>query len=211
MTRELGVGTYIVDGGTLMRVAEVHATFVTFEDHSTLPIKDAQERIVPVQPGDMVRPLEGGEPVRVTEITESLFPGVILARYEHPKYGEIAGEITEVADRLVFTSHFETGSRVRFRNTVTYTVTDWDGELHELVPDDGSETLHFSPDFFELVSPPPVPEGTAARHNDTGTNALVRWANANEVSLMAVGNTVGVSRIEFVVSRIEFEADYTIL
>lgn len=204
MTRKLRVGTYIDDGGTPMRVAEVHATFVTFEDHSTRPIKAAEERIVPVQPGDMVRPIEGGEPVRVTKITKSRIPGQILAWYEHPKYGEVTGEVTEVADRLVFTSHFETGSRVRFRNTVTYTVTDWDGELHELVPDDGSETLHFSPDFFELVSPPPVPSGTPVRHNDTGTNALVRWANANEVSLMEVGDT-------FVVSRNEFEADYTIL
>jgi len=172
-----------------------------------LDLDTAKKYLVkPLGVGDYVTSLSSGDPVPVTRIDEENN----RAWYRDPEFGEIWGDIDNVARRKVQEKPvsrdkpFPKGSKVRFRNDVTYTAGDWDGELQELVPDDGSETLQFGPDLFELVAGPPLKPGTVVE-DETHDRFLVDYEAEGLVELT---DRTGGGRT---MSRSEFDESYKIL
>lgn len=90
---------------------------------------------------------------------------------------------------------FPHGTRVRFRNDISYTVRGWDGE-HLHLESEG-ETLYFGPEFFEVEAYPELPLGSAVA-NPRGDAYLVSDASDTAVDLIRLdGETVSIPRSVF--------------
>lgn len=208
-------GAVVLDRDKVRVVKDVVYGSVFFEDGTVTRLKWAEIHVSPVQPGDKLR-FEGRELQEVIEIQRDLHDNYFQVKYRasngnrswSPEYVlnlDTAKKYLVKEEEVTEDKPFPRGSKVRFRNDVTYTAGDWDGELQELVPDDGSETLQFGPDLFELVEGPPVPVGSAARQNQLGHNVLVTENTGDKVRFIRKDGSEGT------VSKIYFHENYTVL
>lgn len=198
----LFINDYVVaDQGHLYQVHSVEKCLVTFTSGDVGGIDWAKEHRSPVQRGSVIRTPMGYE-ARVSYLVSDPDHGIRVHYVSSDPFEE--GQVTWISlqdakERLVEdVDHFPIGTRVRFRRDVTYTVTSWDGDLHDLVPDDGSENLCFGPDFFEVIEYPEVTLGRAAVRD--GETFLIHSVDDGDgaVSLLSAdGNLNPVTRTEF--------------
>lgn len=175
MTLRIEPGTYIIDHGKLLIVDSVDdKNHVHFGDpYDVLSLRYAEENVSPVQKGDTY--YKDGHRIEVEELLQHEPDPVVVSYRFDDRDRPFYVFLEQFVNHYVNTpeSPFPVGSKVRFRNDVTYTVTsEFDGELIELEPDDDSDKLNFAPDFFELVSPPPPDPGSVWILGDS--NVLIR-------------------------------------
>lgn len=151
----------------------------------------------------------------VTRVDIDPIFGDSYVHYYYPEFRDLRGttqsttlETAEkhlVKDEYPYGEPFPTGSVVQFKRT-RYVVDGFDGEHHNLTPEDGDVEgrLYFSPDFFELVQPP-FPSLHEVWEDRNGVRYYVRSVNEDD-------NNVRISRFDgpdIIITVQQLHAGYT--
>lgn len=167
-----------------------HLLAVEYSDGESSSRAWAEENLCPVQVGDRLS-FKGLEIATVTDVV--MYSGEPGVRYQYPgiptfyvtSMEEAAKHLVKEPENPVTSEHpygdpFPIGSIVQFKRT-RYRVDGFDGEHHDLTPEDGNTEgrLYFSPDFFELVQPP-FPETQSVWEDSDGYRYFVKRVDKDE-------------------------------